>query len=417
MRPSSRALAALLHHAAVFQPHIHSSPCVICDAAVTAAAASQDACGISPPRVLSPPTISASAQAVTHSIVNPTSQGWSTTLERRREGLELWLQRRKEWVEKQHGMDKLRLQNCWEAFCDFTRTLTKDDIAGTIDFLDQFCEVELEERKPTATPSGSHSMYQAKGQPQHQKSVSNSLFHGKEGSENVFLTYIQTSMSAPADIERQRRFQRTILDFREVANDLGLPFFVCCGTALGAHREGYFIPHDKDIDVGVFYEDLQRLGGTVEEDAQRAVVSLLSRVALSGHFVLFDICGAVEKGLELRFLHHETLVALDLNVYYTPLAEDAELVTQSGPFIWTASHYEAAASRRHGMYRYRHAPFCESLSRLPFCDPAEASQAEGFLVPPTSYLVEYFGEDWRTPREYTYTEALRNGEYKNIVEE
>ncbi|ESL09450.1 hypothetical protein TRSC58_02827 [Trypanosoma rangeli SC58] len=416
MRPSLRALAASLHRAAVFQPHFHSSPCVICNAAVTAAAASPDACSISPPGVFSPPTTSPSAQVVTNSVVNPTSRGWSTILERRREGLELWLRRRKEWVDEQRGLDKLRLQNCWEAFCDFTRTLTKDDIAGTIDFLDQFCEVEPEER-PTATPSSSHSMRQAKGQPQRQEPVSNSVFHGKEGSENVFLTYVQTLMPAPADIERQERFQRTLLDFREVANDLDLPFFVCCGTALGAHREGYFIPHDKDIDVGVFYEDLQSLAGTVEGDAQRAVVSLLSHVALGGQFVLLDICGTVEKGLELRFLHHETRVALDLNVYYPPLAEDTELVTQSGPFIWTASHYEAAASRRHGMYRYRHAPFGESLSRLPFCDPAVASQAEGFLVPPTSYFVEYFGEDWRTPREYTYTEALRNGEYKNIIEE
>ncbi|RNF02573.1 uncharacterized protein Tco025E_08356 [Trypanosoma conorhini] len=413
MRPSPRVLAASLPHVAVFRPHIHSSPCAICDAA---AEASQGTRGVPPPSGFPPPTSSTSARVVTRLVVGPPGSGWPTTVERRREGLKIWLQRQGEWDEGRCGVNVSHLQKCWEAFCDPTRTPTKDDIAGTVDFLDQFCEVKLE-AAPTATPSASHSMPQAREQPQPQNLVSGNASHAKEESENAFLTRIQTSMSAPADIERQGIFQRTLLDFREVANNNNLPFFLCCGTALGAHREGFFIPHDKDIDVGVFYEDLQRLGGAVEGDAQSAVISLLSQVALDGHFVLLDVCGTVEKGLELRFLHHETRVALDLNVYYPPLAEDAELVAQCGPFIWTASHYEAAASRRHGMYRYRHAPFREALIRLPFCDPAAGSRAEGFFVPPTSYLLEYFGVGWRTPREYTYTEALQNGEYKNIVEE
>ncbi|KAF5223250.1 hypothetical protein ECC02_003790 [Trypanosoma cruzi] len=414
MRRFSCAIFISHRYVSVFRPHIHLSPCVICDAA---AGDSQETFGTSPSCDFPPPNFFPLPDVRNDCVVEQTSHGWSTTLERRREGLKKWLQKEHEWVGGHRMVNSAYLESCWEAFCNPARTLTKDEIAGTIDFLAQFCEVKLDD-VPSETSASSNSMRQETEQPQCQNSVPGRVCHGKEEmSKNVFLTHVQRSMSALADIERQLLFQRTLLDFLCVTNSLSVPLFLCCGTALGAHREGYFIPHDNDIDVGVFYEDLQRLGGTMEEDAQSAVVSLLSHVALDGHFVLLDICGTVEKGLELRFLHHETRVALDLNVYYPPLAEDAALISQFGPFVWTASHYEDAGSRRHGMYRYRHASFREALVRLPFCDPAVASRADGFLVPPVSYLVEYFGEDWRTPRAYTYTEGLQNGEYKNIIEE
>ncbi|KEG10975.1 hypothetical protein DQ04_03091010 [Trypanosoma grayi] len=362
-------------------------------------------CGRRPTNV----AFSASRKTVDHTVKAGQSSARDTVVEQRRQALQQWMKKEGKWglTEEEGTEEETYLRECWEALNDPARVITDDDLVGAINYLDSQCEVKIDGIMDGATSP----LQEAQHPP------SDRLNTEEELAENAFLVRVKASLAAAEDIERQLRFQRTLLDFREVMNSFGLSFFLCCGTALGAHREGYFIPHDNDIDVGVFYEDLQRLGSAEVGDMQLNLVSLLSHIALDSRFVLFDICGTVERGLELRLLHHVTRVSLDLNVYYPPLAEDAALVSQYGPFVWAASHYEDAAARRHGMYRYRHAPFRATLQRMPFCDTAAASGAEGFAVVPQEYLLEYFGADWRTPRKYAYAEGLRNGDYKNIIEE
>lgn len=42
---------------------------------------------------------------------------------------------------------------------------------------------------------------------------------------------------------------------KKVFDKLNLPMLLCYGTALGAYRDGDFLPGDKDIDVGTFGEE------------------------------------------------------------------------------------------------------------------------------------------------------------------
>lgn len=215
------------------------------------------------------------------------------------------------------------------------------------------------------------------------------------------------------DAARQLLFQDTLLAFQKCSATAAIPFFLMGGTALGAVREGYFIPHDDDIDVGIFYSDLEkssRDGGTYA-----ALQCLLNELTMS-RFIVFDVCGTLTCGLEVRCFHMDTQVRLDVNLYYDPIMpDDNSLVANSGPFTWTASYYEDAARRKHAMYRYRHVPFAEALRPVTFClrDP---SRGERFQVPPESYFVEYFGSDWQTPRAYSYREGL-DREFKNIIPE
>jgi hypothetical protein len=52
----------------------------------------------------------------------------------------------------------------------------------------------------------------------------------------------------------------------ETLNDLGVSWWLDCGVLLGAIREGDFLAHDQDIDLGVWGTDayLETCGGFVE---------------------------------------------------------------------------------------------------------------------------------------------------------
>ncbi|KAG5470951.1 hypothetical protein CUR178_02257 [Leishmania enriettii] len=260
---------------------------------------------------------------------------------------------------------------------------------------------------------------------------------------NDFETYVRRRFSGSAAlITKQLAFQEALLTVQEVLIFQGIRFFLACGTALGARRDGCFIPYDEDIDLGILYTDIA--APVMDGDdlpmpnlsfpsaapaglscAQMRLYHFLQALASTGALVVFDVCGAVEKGLELRVLHLATRARIDINLYYPPLcatfcgvrgdASDEALVRKEGAFVWAASFYEAADARKHHMYRYRHKPFATELEELPFCAKA-ASSCKGFLVPPERYLVENYGEDWRTPKQYSYTEGLA-GEFKNIVQE
>ena len=203
--------------------------------------------------------------------------------------------------------------------------------------------------------------------------------------------------SVAVDTTKQERFHKALESMRDVLHEAGVKFFLCCGTALGVRREQRFIPHDDDIDLGVFYDDLVAAGSG---SAAESVTTIISQS--SDRFTCIDICGAIDKGLELRFQHADTGVLVDLNVYYS----DVDSKTQEN-FLWTATHYEESAKRKHGMYRYRHAPF--ALEEVHF-------GGQEYLQPPVRYLEEYFGSDWKTPKKFNYREGLR-GEYKNIIDE
>ncbi|CAJ1033958.1 putative LicD family [Leishmania utingensis] len=266
---------------------------------------------------------------------------------------------------------------------------------------------------------------------------------GNVHAANDFETYVRRRFSEHLPcITKQLNFQEALLAVQTVLNSQNIRFFLACGTALGARRDGCFIPYDEDIDLGILYTDI--VAPLANGDAlpmpdfsshsaaqpglscaQLRVYRLLHALSLTRAFVVFDICGAVEKGLELRILHMATSTRIDINLYYPPLrtttcsgnddASDDSLVRELGAFVWASSFYEAADARKHHMYRYRHKPFATELEELSFCAKT-TSLGSGFLVPPERYLVENYGEDWRTPKQYSYTEGLA-GEFKNILKE
>ena len=59
-------------------------------------------------------------------------------------------------------------------------------------------------------------------------------------------------MTEPFDRTKART---VLLQLADLLDSIGLRFFLIQGTALGAYRDGDFVEGEKDIDIGVLYED------------------------------------------------------------------------------------------------------------------------------------------------------------------
>lgn len=59
--------------------------------------------------------------------------------------------------------------------------------------------------------------------------------------------------------------RRNLLDLRDILDAYGVQFVLLYGTLLGAYRDGDFIAHDKDIDIGVRANRLYRLRAALHE--------------------------------------------------------------------------------------------------------------------------------------------------------
>lgn len=54
----------------------------------------------------------------------------------------------------------------------------------------------------------------------------------------------------------RERAKDTLLEIGSLLDAINLPFFLIQGTALGAYRDAGFVPGERDIDLGVLFEDL-----------------------------------------------------------------------------------------------------------------------------------------------------------------
>ena len=62
----------------------------------------------------------------------------------------------------------------------------------------------------------------------------------------------------PSKNQNIAKFNEALYTLDDVMKELNIPYHLNSGSALGAHREKGYIPHDDDIDVGVFYDDIPK---------------------------------------------------------------------------------------------------------------------------------------------------------------
>ena len=95
---------------------------------------------------------------------------------------------------------------------------------------------------------------------------------------------------------------RALKDLQDVLAPGGIVPFLVSGTLLGFQRNGGFLPHDKDIDVGIF--------------ANQDIFTVVELISQSKNFRLSTGYLRLEKTYQLPVVHKLTGMCIDIFIYY-----------------------------------------------------------------------------------------------------
>lgn len=173
-----------------------------------------------------------------------------------------------------------------------------------------------------------------------------------------------------ADLMDKEIGREVLIEVAGVMDEMAMPFFLMQGTALGAHRDGGFVPLERDIDFGILIENF---GPRADE--------LAGKLELLG----YEIRKIVEP-----FTIPRTIVA----------AKNGAKVDIVGFMLWKETTRFTATP----LDRFSVGPRPWAiLHRREFLENYETVEMFGrsFNVPSPieDYLESEYGEDWRTPKD------------------
>lgn len=192
-----------------------------------------------------------------------------------------------------------------------------------------------------------------------------------------------------------------------------MPYFLTYQSALGALREGEFIPYDEDISLGIFCWDLAKF--------QR------------------DCEGATAKARDEKFnqaFKAQKLETIQERIEVPEGAKEEEGIQNASPRTWTGADswtYEEAVPI---VYKYYHnetsikldivifnyqfgqmwdwtdggAETCSGWRYTPFVPQELEFEKVMTWTIPALQVQEHYGKDWYIPKALTYQEALNNAQ-------
>jgi len=186
---------------------------------------------------------------------------------------------------------------------------------------------------------------------------------------------------------KQALFNECLTDMREILISINLPFFLTFGTLLGQHREGKFIEHDNDIDIGILFSNFR-------------VSSIYEKINASGKFDGYMFKGKLTESLELTY-RHKNGINIDLFLYY-PVNDGKD------NYFYTATFEGICNSKKEG--------YCKWGGHINGFKTVEF-MGNTYNVPSNTeeFLEEYYGKNWRIPIKSNYIDSLTNGIRNNLI--
>ena len=168
-----------------------------------------------------------------------------------------------------------------------------------------------------------------------------------------------------------------LFEVANVLDEVGIKFFLHCGTCLGAVREKKFIEWDEDIDLGTLLEDLLPL-----------VDKIVNRL--------------IEKGISIEMTDHRHRESWDGSVFgfkFYGYGEHGDLTGYA-----KIKGKRAVPSHASTFWMAHTARFMEELKEISFYGRAFkiSKDVDGFLT-------ELYG-DWRTPNRKPYRSVCKKPE-------
>lgn len=160
--------------------------------------------------------------------------------------------------------------------------------------------------------------------------------------------------------------KRMLLELADVMDRTASYWFLIQGTALGAYRDNGFVPTEKDIDIGILWEDCHWPQLAKELITRKFEIQTISRP--------FAAC--------------RTIVAKKYGC-------KADLV---GYIAWKEFRFAARPVDERNLPPYSIVHKAELL-QPPYHDVALFGRSFQIPSPPEEYLALEYGDDWYTPRE------------------
>lgn len=185
------------------------------------------------------------------------------------------------------------------------------------------------------------------------------------------------------NLSEEQKFRQTLEDMKEILDFNNIQFHLHSGTALGAIREQRFIPYDLDIDIAMFDKD--RVNNLEHIITKNGKFSLVHKLPDNSN---------EENIMEYTFIHGGTDITIDL---FFIIEEDNKYKI--------FSYFGICDTKPNKRCEFINSKY--KLNDIIF-------YGKKYKIPEIKFLEEQYGEDWKTPKQYSYYDGL-NKEYKNMV--
>jgi hypothetical protein len=160
--------------------------------------------------------------------------------------------------------------------------------------------------------------------------------------------------------------EKCLFDAKAILDGLNIPFYLCTGTALGFVREGGFIAHDYDVDIAV--------------DVDNFKPDIIQAFCKSGKFTEWAFRTIDTIYVELSFKHVTSGIRIDIFVTFH----------DGNDHLFNVLWDFCGKGPGNPILLYH---TCYSMGIVNY-------KGVDFYCPGEDYLVQMYGENWRTPLDF-----------------